>query len=213
MKALKEPAKDCGKCPRLRKFRRDNEKLYPTFFNGAVPNFGPQSAEFLIVGLAPGLKGANQTGRPFTGDFAGDLLYTCMLEAGMATGRFENHAGDTLELQNTLVTNAVRCVPPQNKPTTPEMQQCLPYLKSLIEGMENLKVVLALGHLAHNATLKSLQLTQAAYKFGHAAEHTLPSAIKLIDSYHCSRYNVNTGVLTKDMFMDVLARIKTLIQV
>lgn len=208
MLALKEPQKDCGKCSRLKKFRKDNSQLYPNFFNGAVPNFGSVDAEFLIVGLAPGLKGANQTGRPFTGDFAGDLLYTCLLEAGFATGKFENHAGDSLVLKNTLITNAVRCVPPQNKPTPAEAQKCKPFLTSLLKGMTNLKMVLVLGHLAHNATLRALDLTQAHYKFQHGFTHELPGGVLMMNSYHCSRYNVNTGVLTVEMFLEILEKVR-----
>ncbi|MFC3050759.1 uracil-DNA glycosylase [Kordiimonas pumila] len=203
-----EPKKHCTLCPRLAAYRRENIENYPTFHNGAVSNFGPITSEILIVGMAPGLKGANQTGRPFTGDFAGNLLYSSLLQAGFAEGTFGNHAHDGLRLKNTLITNAVRCVPPQNKPINTEINNCAPYLAALIKSMPNLKVILSLGHLAHTATVKAQGEKQAHYKFVHGKCQPLPNGIQLISSYHCSRYNVNTGVLTEPMFLGVLEQIK-----
>lgn len=199
-----EPEKDCGLCPRLVEFREQNAELYPEFFNGAVQSFGPMSAEQLILGLAPGLKGANKTGRPFTGDFSGELLYKCLDDMGWTNGKNSNHPKDGYELSNTLITNAVRCVPPQNKPTTQEVHNCRPFLVSLIEQMPNLKVIFSLGKIAHDTLLRTYGLTLSHYKFAHCAVHTLPNGLTLVDSYHCSRYNVNTGVLTEAMFKDAL---------
>lgn len=206
-----EPPKNCELCPRLVGFRQENIQAYPAFHNGAVQSLGPKSARLLILGLAPGLKGANQTGRPFTGDASGILLFKCLLKTGLASGKFENHAQDSLSLQDTMITNAVCCVPPQNKPTADEIKKCRPFLQTRIQTMPNLKVVLALGHLAHNATLQALEYTQSHYKFGHNTAHRLPAGFTLLNSYHCSRYNVNTGVLTEDMFVNVLENAKKLL--
>ncbi|MEX0299367.1 MAG: uracil-DNA glycosylase [Kordiimonas sp.] len=203
-----EPEKDCKLCPRLVEFRTDNQAAYPDFFNGAVQSFGPMDATYLILGLAPGLKGANKTGRPFTGDFSGELLYKCLDILGWSNDSNDNHPRDGYELKNTLVTNAVRCVPPQNKPTTLEVHNCRPFLVSLIEQMRNLKVIFALGKIAHDTALRTFGLTLSHYKFAHAATHTLPNGLTLVDSYHCSRYNVNTGVLTEEMFLAALRQMK-----
>ncbi len=197
---LLKPEKDCDLCPRLVEFRTKNQGLYPSFHNGPVPAFGDIGAELLIVGLAPGLKGANQTGRPFTGDYAGDLLYPTLIKFGLAKGAFGAHANDGLELTNCRITNAVRCVPPQNKPTGPEASACRPFLISEIETMSRLKVILALGGLAHAAVLTTFQERKTDFKFGHAAQHRLTNGLLLADSYHCSRYNTNTGRLTTEMF-------------
>jgi len=181
-------------------FRQDNASNWPDWHNGPVPSFGNLDAELLIVGLAPGLKGANRTGRPFTGDYAGDLLYPTLQKFNFAKGTYESSINDGLELANCRITNAVRCVPPQNKPTGPEARTCLPFLTDEIESMSNLKVLLALGTLAHNAVLSALSLKRSAYKFGHNAVHELDSGLIFTDSYHCSRYNTNTGKLTEAMF-------------
>lgn len=202
-----EPEKDCALCPRLVEFRRANEAEYPAFFNGAVPSFGDLKARFLIVGLAPGLKGANQTGRPFTGDYAGDLLYSCLTKAGWTKGQYDRRPDDGFELEGAMVTNAVRCVPPQNKPIGSEVNNCRPFLISRIEQLPNLKVLLALGKIAHDTTIKTFGLKQSAYKFAHEAVHQLPNGLTLVDSYHCSRYNVNTGRLTEEMFLNALGRV------
>lgn len=203
-----EPERDCALCPRLVEFRAANTEKYPSFFNGAVPSFGPQDASLLIIGLAPGLKGANQTGRPFTGDYAGDLLYKCVAQMGWTEGTYGQVASDGFTLTNTMVTNAVRCVPPQNKPIGSEVNACRPFLISRINSLPNLKVMLALGKIAHDTTIKTFGLKQSAHPFGHCAVHDLPGGLKLVDSYHCSRYNVNTRRLTEDMFMDALKLIE-----
>ncbi len=166
----------------------------------------------MILGLAPGLKGANKTGRPFTGDFSGELLYKSLDALGWSNNLNTNDPRDGYELKNTLVTNAVRCVPPQNKPTTAEVNNCRPFLVALIEKMTNLKAIFALGKIAHDTTLRTFGLTLAHYKFSHAAVHTLPNGLKLVDSYHCSRYNVNTGVLTEKMFLTALTEMKKVAQ-
>ena len=222
---------DCSECDRLVVFRRVNEQKYPAFFNGAVPSFGGIDAKLLIVGLAPGLKGANQTGRPFTGDYAGDTLYAALVKHGLAKGAYDKHADDGLALINTRITNAVRCVPPENKPEASEINQCNPYLLKEIEAMPNLSIIIALGGISHKAIIKALGQKQKDYAFGHANEHILtfpchplekgdskPNSkidsclrgndreLLLLDSYHCSRYNVNTGRLTEDMFDGIIAR-------
>lgn len=197
------PAPDCGLCPRLRDFRDTNAAKNPDWFNAPVPTFGPIDARLLIVGLAPGLKGANLTGRPFTGDYAGDLLYATLLGCGFAQGTYAKVASDGLALLDCRITNAVRCVPPQNKPTGPETRTCSPFLESEIQGMPNLRCILALGGLAHGAVLGVLGERKAKYKFGHQARHELDSGLTMFDSYHCSRYNTNTRKLTEQMFANV----------
>ena len=204
---MHEPPQDCDLCPRLVDFRNKNKTLYPGFHNAPVPSFGDIGAEVLVVGLAPGLKGANQTGRPFTGDYAGDLLYPTLIKFGMAEGIFGATSDDGLKLVNCRITNAVRCVPPQNKPTGPEAVACRPFLINEIELMTNLKVILALGGLAHAAVLTTFGVRKVDCKFAHAAEHKLPNGLILTDSYHCSRYNTNTGRLTTDMFEAVFKKI------
>lgn len=163
-------------------------------------------AKILVVGLAPGLKGANFSGRPFTGDYAGDLLYATLLKFGFAKGTYGAHKNDGLELVNTRITNAVRCVPPENKPRGGEINTCLQFLKSEIQSMPNLKIILSLGLISHNAALKATDNKQSTYKFAHGAMHNLGSGLHLIDSYHCSRYNTNTGRLTEQMFEDVFEK-------
>ena len=198
-----EPPTDCGLCPRLGEFRQNNRAKYSGWHNAPVPAFGGMDGELLIVGLAPGLRGANRTGRPFTGDWAGQLLYPTLLKFGLATGPYDEHPDDGLRLVNARITNAVRCVPPQNKPTGDEAKACRPFLVSEITGMQNLKGILALGGLAHNAVLTTLGEKRAAFKFAHGAVHVLSNELWLADSYHCSRYNVNTRRLTPEMFADV----------
>lgn len=203
-----QPGPDCALCPRLEAFRRDNRNLYPSFHNAPVPSFGPRDARLLIVGLAPGLKGANQTGRPFTGDYAGDLLYATLLKFGLAEGSYDRHAGDGLRLVDCRITNAVRCVPPQNKPTPQEITTCRDFLEEEIAALPRLRFILALGAIAHAAVVKVEGLPAARVRFGHGALHELPSGVMLADSYHCSRYNTNTGRLTAEMFEAVFARIR-----
>lgn len=197
------PKTTCMKCKRLVDFRTENIALYPDFHNAPVPSFGALDAALLIVGLAPGLKGANRTGRPFTGDWAGDLLYSTLLKFSFATGTYERDASDNLQLNNVRITNAVRCVPPQNKVIGAEIAACSPYLHDEIASMTNLKTIVSLGLVAHNAVLRTLGLTQSAFKFSHGAQHDLGREFILADSYHCSRYNTNTGRLSETMFHDV----------
>jgi len=203
-KGATEPRPNCSLCPRLVQFRTENQAAHPSFYNGAVQSFGSMDARHLILGLAPGLKGANRTGRPFTGDFSGELLYKCLDKIGLSNQQNQNRPDDEYKLTDTLITNAVRCVPPQNKPTTEEVKKCRPYLTNLIGSMPNLTVIFALGKVAHDALLRTYGLTLAHYKFAHNIVHTLPNGLVLVDSYHCSRYNVNTGVLTETMFMQAL---------
>ncbi len=207
-----QPEHDCALCPRLVEFRAQNQAKFPEFHNGPVESFGDLDAPLLIVGLAPGLKGANQTGRPFTGDYAGDLLYATLLKFGFAEGRYGAHPEDGLCLVGCRVTNAVRCVPPENKPVGAEVAACRPFLQNEIAAMANLRVVVALGGLAHNAFLATLGARKAAYPFGHCAVHEVSAgdrALTLTDSYHCSRYNTNTGRLTTEMFETVFRTVST----
>ncbi len=198
-----QPDVDCRLCPRLGEFRDGNRTQYPAFHNAPVPSFGSRDARLLIVGLAPGLKGANRTGRPFTGDYAGDLLYQTLIDHGFAEGRYGRRVDDGLRLVDCRVTNAVRCVPPANKPTGGEIRTCRRFLESEIAAMPHLKALLALGAVAHGAVLASLGLVRARYRFTHGAVHELPSGRLLCDSYHCSRYNTNTGRLTEAMFHQI----------
>ncbi len=200
---IKIPPSNCQLCLRLAAFRAENQAKFPDKFNAPVPSFGPDSAEILIVGLAPGLRGANFTGRPFTGDFAGDLLYSTLDKYGFSKGKFKADPNDGLELINCRITNAVRCLPPENKPTGPEINTCLQFLTSQIENMPNLKIIVSLGLVSHNAVLKSCGEKLSAHKFGHKNVHKLPNGIILIDSYHCSKYNTSTKRLTESMFHDV----------
>lgn len=203
-----EPPADCELCPRLVQYRRENQAAEPTWFNGAAPSFGDEEARLLVVGLAPGRGGANRTGRPFTGDWAGDLLYPTLEKYGFSTGTFQQDAQDDLKLVDAIITNAVRCVPPQNKPIGAEMNNCRPFLTARIAALPKLKVLIALGRVAHENTLKALGYKQSAFKFAHAAEHAIEGPqgpLTLINSYHCSRYNTNTGRLTEAMFHDVFA--------
>lgn len=205
------PDKDCALCPRLADFRETNRQTFPAFHNAPVPSFGPLSARLLVVGLAPGLKGANQTGRPFTGDYAGDLLYPTLLRYGFAEGRYGARADDGLNLADCRITNAVRCVPPANKPVGLEIKNCQSFLQREFASMPRLEVIVALGLVAHKATLTTLGLRQSHCKFIHAAQHEMPNGLVLADSYHCSRYNTNTGRLTERMFHDVFAGVRSLL--
>jgi uracil-DNA glycosylase family 4 len=201
-----QPRPDCPLCPRLADFRAANAARQPDWHNAPVPSFGALDAGVLVVGLAPGLRGANATGRPFTGDYAGDLLYATLLEHGFARGSYGARANDRLRLNDIRITNAVRCVPPQNKPTTPEIHACAPFLKDEIGAMPRLGVIITLGTIAHNAVLRALGLKLSAARFGHGAEYEAPNGIRVIASYHCSRLNTNTGRLTPKMFGDIFAR-------
>jgi uracil-DNA glycosylase family 4 len=199
-----EPDKNCPLCPRLVAFRMENRRAHPDWFNGAVPSFGPDTARLLIVGLAPGLKGANRTGRPFLGDYAGELLYRTLLKFGLARGRHDPAAPQDLELVDCMISNAVRCVPPQNKPKPDEIATCGQFLSARIAALPSLQSLLALGRIAHDAVLDTLQLKKKDFPFAHGARHRLPGGLVLFDSYHCSRQNTNTGRLTTPMFEKVV---------
>ena len=201
-----EPPRDCPLCPRLAEFRDVQRVAHPGWFNAPVPSFGDPDAWLAIVGLAPGLQGANRTGRPFTGDFAGVLLYQTLTRFGLAEGVFDARPDDGLRLTGAMIVNAVRCVPPQNKPTPLEIQTCRQFLTPNLDALPNLRVVVALGAIAHQSAVKTMGGRLPKCRFGHLAEHRLPSGLTLIDSYHCSRYNQNTRVLTTDMFEAVFAR-------
>ena len=201
------PDRNCPLCPRLVAFREEVRAREPAWFNSPVPPFGDPDGRLLIVGLAPGLQGANRTGRPFTGDFAGDLLYATLLEYGFASGVYQARPDDGLTLVDCRIGNAVHCVPPQNKPLPAEINTCRIFLSATIASMPRLRAIVALGRIAHDSTLKALGLRAAAAPFGHGAIHPA-GTLKLYDSYHCSRYNTNTRVLTPQMFRSVFARVK-----
>lgn len=207
-----KPEKNCDLCPRLVEFRRGNKQKFPTYHNGPVSPFGSLDAQVLIVGLAPGLNGANQTDRPFTNDYAGDILYPALKKFGLAQGNYQKRKDDGFELLNVRVTNSVRCVPPQNKVNAAEIAACRPFLQQEIASMPNLKIILSLGSVSHGAVLQALGYTKATYKFAHGAEHFLPKHnLILLDSYHTSRYNINTNILTAEMFDKIISRLKELI--
>ena len=203
-----EPDRDCTLCPRLATFREANRAREASWFNAPVPSFGDPNGRLLIVGLAPGLQGANRTGRPFTGDFAGDLLYTTLIAYGFARGAYQARPDDGLALIDCRISNAVRCVPPQNKPLPLEIANCRPFLAATLTTMPSLKAIVALGRIAHESIDKALALRAAAVPFAHGAIHQA-GKIRLYDSYHCSRYNTNTGVLTREMFRNVFAKVRS----
>lgn len=207
-----EAPRDCQLCPRLVAYREANAAVHPDWFNGAVPSFGDEKASLLIVGLAPGVTGANRTGRPFTGDYAGDLLYATLNEFGFSKGKFDARPDDGLELIDAMITNAVRCVPPQNKPTPLEARTCQPFLMNRIKALPNLRAMLALGRIAHDSVLNTFGLRKMSYPFGHQGAHDIAPGVRLFDSYHCSRYNTNTGRLTPEMFEAVFSDIKKYLQ-
>ncbi len=197
---------DCTLCPRLAGFLQDLRQKYPDYHNKPVQPFGDPAARLLIVGLAPGMHGANASGRPFTGDHAGILLYQTLHKFGFASRPESLSSDDGLELINCRITNAVKCLPPQNKPVGSEINTCNPYLQTELHSVQPGSVILALGSIAHTAVLKTLGIKLAQYKFGHAALHTLPQGFYLLDTYHCSRYNTNTRRLTTPMFEAVFAK-------
>ena len=201
------PAK-CQRCPRLVAYRKENESKEPSWFNGAVPSFGTADARFLIVGLAPGRNGANRTGRPFTGDYAGLLLYETLKRFGFAVGEYQARADDGFKLVDCMVANAVRCAPPENKPEPSEITSCRPFFESRLDHLPRLKVILALGRIAHEQTLAALNKRKALCPFAHGARHELGDGHVLFDSYHCSRYNTNTGRLTTAMFGSVFEAVR-----
>jgi len=202
--------KDCRACPRLAEFLDAVGERYPDYYCRPVPPFGDAESEFLIVGLAPGMHGANRTGRPFTGDHAGILLYQMLHKFGFATREESLAADDDLRLTNCRITNAVKCLPPDNKPVGAEINTCNTFLANELTSLPESSLVLALGGIAHRAIIKALALRQADYKFVHAAVHDL-GGIRLLDSYHCSRYNTNTRRLTTEMFAAVFAQAQELL--
>lgn len=208
MSAPTAPDRDCDLCPRLAGFRRQWRDTEPDWHNAPVPTFGNLSARLLIVGLAPGLRGANRTGRPFTGDAAGQLLYSTMTDFGFARGTFDARPDDGMSLVDSCVTNAVRCVPPKNKPVAAEIRSCRQFLTATIAAMPDLAVLLALGRIAHDSVVAALGEAPKSMPFAHGAQHAANDGLRLHDSYHCSRYNTNTGVLTESMFRDVFAAIR-----
>ena len=214
--ANSNPDPDCALCPRLGEFRSQNKAVNPTWFNAPVPSFGKADAKLLIVGLAPGLKGANKTGRPFTGDFAGDLLYETLQMFGFAKGNYLARPDDGLQLVNCIISNAVRCVPPQNKPTGKEITTCRRFLVASIKNLKKLKVIVVLGRIAHDSTLTALGGRKSEFPFGHGRIHRITAngghPLIVIDSYHCSRYNTNTGRLTPEMFRTVFETARELLE-
>ncbi|HYA72417.1 MAG TPA: uracil-DNA glycosylase [Roseiarcus sp.] len=203
------PPADCQACARLARFREANRAAYPQWRNAPVESFGDRDARLLVVGLAPGLRGANRTGRPFTGDYAGDLLYATLLDFDFARGRYDRRPDDGLVLRDCAIVNAVRCVPPENKPTPAEIATCRPYLAGAIRALPRLKAIVALGRIAHDSALRAFGLRLTRFPFGHGARHALEGAdVALFDSYHCSRYNTNTGVLTPQMFRAVFRAVR-----
>jgi uracil-DNA glycosylase len=202
-----EVGRDCPRCPRLVALRHSLREKQPAWHNAPVQSFGAVTARLLIVGLAPGLQGANRTGRPFTGDFAGDLLYATLASFGFAAGEYAARPDDGLRLVDARITNAVRCVPPENKPVGEEIKQCRYFLKGTIAEMPNLAALVLLGRIAHDSTVAALGRPLAALPFGHGTQHAA-DGLMLFDSYHCSRYNTNTGVLTPDMFREVFAAVR-----
>ena len=206
--AVQEFSPDCRKCPRLAAFVSESGRKYSAYYARPVPSFGVDRPRLLVVGLAPGLHGANRTGRPFTGDHAGLLLYRTLHRYGFATADKSISSDDGLQLVDCRITNAVRCVPPENKPTTQEVKLCNGYLQQELAALDTTSIVLALGSVAHAAVLRALALRAADHKFAHAAQHELPSGLRLVDSYHCSRYNTQTRRLTEDMFQSVFETIR-----
>lgn len=205
-----EAPRDCPLCPRLVAYREQNARAEPSWFNGAAPSFGDPNARLLIVGLAPGRTGANRTGRPFTGDYAGELLYGTLKKFGLAEGEYRADPKDGFTLKGAMITNAVRCAPPENKPTPAEIAECRPFLAARIAALPKLKVLFALGSIAHESVLRAHRLKPTHAKFAHGAEAELPGGLKLVSSYHCSRYNTQTRRLTAEMFETAMARAKAM---
>lgn len=203
---------DCHRCSRLAKFLSEVKGNNPDYYALPVPPFGPKNAKLLIVGLAPGMHGANRTGRPFTGDYAGILLYKTLYEYGFSNKPESLALNDGLKLKGCRITNAVKCLPPQNKPTGGEVNTCNVYLAEEIDELKSGSVIIALGSIAHNAVLKSRGLKQSQFKFGHAAIHQLDEHLTLVDSYHCSRYNTQTKRLTPEMFKHVFQLSRELLE-
>jgi uracil-DNA glycosylase family 4 len=207
-----EAPKDCPLCPRLVAYREENARAEPSWFNGAAPSFGDPAARLVVVGLAPGRNGANRTGRPFTGDYSGELLYGTLKKFGFAEGVYRADPNDGFRLIDAMITNAVRCAPPENKPTPGEIATCRQFLTARLSSLPRLRVILALGSIAHESVLRAHNVKPSAARFAHGAEAALPSGRTLISSYHCSRYNTQTRRLTTEMFENVMARAKALIE-
>jgi uracil-DNA glycosylase family 4 len=205
-----EAPKDCPLCPRLVAYRQENARAHPDWFNGAAASFGDPDARLLVVGLAPGRMGANRTGRPFTGDYAGELLYGTLKQFGFANGQYRADPNDGFTLVGAMITNAVRCAPPENKPTPEEIKICRPFLAARIAALPRLKVILALGAIAHESVLRAYGMKPAESKFAHGAQTPLRNGQTLVSSYHCSRYNTQTRRLTREMFETLFARAKAL---
>ncbi|MFD1611329.1 uracil-DNA glycosylase [Sphingomonas tabacisoli] len=201
-----EPPLDCPRCPRLVAFREALRVEHPDWWNAPVPAFGDREAWLAIVGLAPGKHGANRTGRPFTGDYAGDLLFETLTKFGLAEGEYRADPDDGLTLRGVIICNSVKCLPPENKPLPQEIANCRPFLAAQIDTLANARVFVALGQIAHQSAVRTLRGKLSECKFGHLAEHGFAGGEVLIDSYHCSRYNQNTGRLTREMFEAVFAR-------
>jgi uracil-DNA glycosylase len=198
----------CALCPRLSSFLEGQRTLEPTWHNRPVRSFGSSKARLLVVGLAPGLRGANRTGRPFTGDYAGELLYATLATFGFALGTFAANPADGLVLEDCMITNAVRCVPPANKPTPAEIKTCRQFLSARMAALPNLAAIVCLGRVSHDSVLTALALRKSEFTFKHAAIHNAAGLPRIFDSYHCSRYNTNTGVLTAEMFQNVFANVR-----
>ncbi|WP_447754549.1 uracil-DNA glycosylase [Sphingopyxis fribergensis] len=198
-----EPPRDCSRCPRLVAFRRECQAEYPDWWNAPVYAFGDPDSWLAFAGLAPGKHGANRTGRPFTGDYAGDLLFATLAEFGLSKGYYDARVDDGLTLEGAIIVNSVKCLPPQNKPTPGEIANCRPFFETQLGALPKVRVIVALGRIAHDATLRAAGARLSVYPFAHGAVHPLPGGRHLVDSYHCSRYNTNTGRLTAKMFADV----------
>ena len=198
-----EPPRDCPRCPRLVALRRECEAEHPGWWNAPVYAFGDPGGWLAFAGLAPGKHGANRTGRPFTGDYAGDLLFATLAEFGLSKGRYGARIDDGLRLDGAIIVNSVKCLPPQNKPIPAEIANCRPFFEAQMAALPKVRVVIALGRIAHDAALRAFGERLAAHPFAHGAVHALPGGRHLVDSYHCSRYNTNTGRLTAPMFEDV----------
>lgn len=202
---------NCDLCPRLVTYRSKNRLEHPGWFNAPVPSFGDEGAQLLVIGLAPGVTGANKTGRPFTGDWAGDLLYATLDKFGFSEGEYQARPDDGLQLKGAMITNAVRCVPPKNKPVGSEVNNCRNYLMSRIDALKSARVLLCLGKISHDTTLRAFDMKIKDHPFGHGSEYAAPGNRVLLSSYHCSRYNTNTGRLTTEMFEDVFQRASELL--
>ena len=203
---------NCQRCPRLTDYRIEQKIIFPEYYCLPVAAFGPADAKLLIVGLAPGLHGANASGRPFTGDASGDMLFATLHKYGFASQAISSSGDDNMRLVDCRVTNAVKCVPPKNRPLGDEIKRCNTYLRAEISSLCAGSVVLALGTIAHHSVLKALDLQLSKMRFAHLAEHQLSNQFSLIDSYHCSRYNINTGRLNRAMFEQVFKRIRQVLQ-